>query len=144
MITTPRSNIGIKVKSTKPQAYESKKERKQTHQRLFTQFGPTWPNLEERLISPILYQRVLTKRYKWVQEISTRAHKEQNLISTNFPNLTNEQDTQWCVYNVSQPKRTSLHRPSTLKFPPLQSQVSLSWSSLSFTSKNELKHLNST
>jgi len=29
------------VKSTKPQTYESKKERKQTHQRLFTQFGPT-------------------------------------------------------------------------------------------------------
>jgi len=30
-----------------------------------------------------------------LQEISTKAHKEQNLISTHFPNLTNEQDTQW-------------------------------------------------
>jgi len=28
----PRSNLGIKVKSTKPQTYESKKEREQTHQ----------------------------------------------------------------------------------------------------------------
>jgi len=27
-----------------------------THQRLLTQFGPTWPNLGERLISPIHYQ----------------------------------------------------------------------------------------
>ena len=31
MITIPRSNLGIKVKSTKPQAYESKKEREQTY-----------------------------------------------------------------------------------------------------------------
>jgi len=29
-----------------------------------------------------------------LQKISTRAHKEQNLISTHFSNLTNEQDTQ--------------------------------------------------
>jgi len=29
-----------------------------------------------------------------LQEISTRAQKEQNLISTHFSNLTNEQDTE--------------------------------------------------
>jgi len=30
-----------KKERTKPQTYESKKERKQTHERLFTQFGLT-------------------------------------------------------------------------------------------------------
>jgi len=39
----------------------------------------------------------------------------------------------------------SNQRPSTLKLPPLISQVFLSWSSLSLSSfENELKHLNST
>jgi len=54
------------VKSTKPKAKDKERREKQTHQRLLTQFGPTIPNLGERLISPIHYQRVLTKRYKWV------------------------------------------------------------------------------
>jgi len=67
----------------------------------------------------------------WLQEISTRAHKEQNLISTHF-----SQFHQWTKhsmiftlqgdYNVSQRKRTSLQRHLTLKLPPLYYQVSLS------------------
>jgi len=42
-----------------------KKKKKQTRQRLFTQFGPTWPTLEERLISPITIKEFLQRDYKW-------------------------------------------------------------------------------
>ena len=68
------------------------KERKQTHRRLFTQFSPTRPTLEERLISPIHYQRVLTKRLQnGLQEIGTKAHNEQNLnLPIFFPISPNE------------------------------------------------------
>ena len=100
---------------------------------MVTQFGPIWPTLGERAA----LQSTIKDSYKEItnglREISTRAHKEQFLISskkeqfltsTHFPNLTNEQDTQWFslsqgVYNVSQPKRSSLQRHSTLKLPPL-------------------------
>ena len=44
------------------------------------------------------------------------------------------------IYNVSQPKRISLQRHSTLKLPPLYFQVSLSSSS---TQKTEPRSLNS-
>ena len=40
-ITAPRYNLGIKVKSTKPQTKDKGRREKQTHQRLLTQFCPT-------------------------------------------------------------------------------------------------------
>ena len=97
-----------------------------------------WPSLvqydliwgREQLSNP-LSKRSYKDFTNGLQEISKGAHSEQNLISTHCPNLT-----KWIrhsmiftlqgVYNVTQPKRTSLQRHSTLKLPPLYYQVSLS------------------
>jgi len=69
------------VKSTKPQACESKKERRQTHQRLFTQFGQTWPNM--------------TKRYKWV---TRNYHKSSQRTKPNFYLFS--QSHQWTRHSM--------------------------------------------
>jgi len=49
-------------------------------------------------------------------KLALTSSQRTTLISTHFPNLTNEQDTQWfsltqCVYNVSNPKRTLFKDP---------------------------------
>jgi len=95
MITTPRSNLEIKVKSTKPQGYEARKKgNKHTKDcwpssvQLDLIWGRDWS-------IPSTIKEFLQRDTNELQEISTRAHKEQNLISTHFPNLKNEQDTQW-------------------------------------------------
>jgi len=55
-----------------------------------------WPTMEERLISPIHYQWVLTKRYKMgYKKLVSTSSQRTNQISTHFSNLTNEKDTQW-------------------------------------------------
>jgi len=55
------------VKNTKPQAKDKEREERNKHTKdCWPSSVQTWPNLGERLISPIHYRWVLTKRYKWV------------------------------------------------------------------------------
>jgi len=56
----PRSNLEIKCKA---QNHKQKinREKKQTRQEVFTQFGPNGPTMEERRVSLIYYQCVFYK-----------------------------------------------------------------------------------
>jgi len=123
-----RCNLGIKWK-TQNQRQKIKRRAKQTHQKMFTQFGPTWPTLERDWSLQSTIKEFLQRDTKKLQKFSfNKAHKEQTLISTIFPispmNMTlNDYHSPKVYTNVSQPKRTSKkntnQRLSTLKLPPL-------------------------
>jgi len=80
-----------------------------------------------------------------LQEVSTTAHKEQNLISTRFPNLTNEQDTQWFSLSKVITMFPTQENLTTKTLNPKVTSFGLSSFSLKVTPpKNAKKHLNST
>ena len=96
-----RPNLETKVHSKttiQPKNKQDKESREidNNTKKLFTQFGPTWPTMGERLISPIHYQWVLTKVIQMsYKKLASTSSQRTTLISTYFSNLTNEQDTQW-------------------------------------------------
>jgi len=126
------------VKKTQNHKQKIKREKKQTHQEMFTQFSPTmtYSGGEIDLSNP-LSMSSLQRDTKGLQEISSKLakNKEQTLIFTIFPispmNKTlNDFHSPKVFKNVSQPKRKSQEKPHqsplTLKLPHLISQVSLS------------------
>ncbi|KEH20301.1 hypothetical protein MTR_8g071060 [Medicago truncatula] len=82
--------------------------------------------------------------YKEIQmgykKLASTSSQRTTLISTHFPNLANEQDTMIFTHPMClqcfPTQENSNQRPSTLKLPPLISQVSLSSSSPSKSTKN--------
>jgi len=94
IITTPRSNLRIKVKSLKPQAKDKERGETNTPRNVYpVRSNLTYYGEEIDLSNPLSMSS-----YKGIQmgykKLASTNSQRTNLISTHFPNLTKEQDTQ--------------------------------------------------
>jgi len=113
---TLRSNQGIKVKSSKPQAKDKERRETNTPRNVYlVQSNLTYSGGEIDLSNPLSMSSYKEIQMGYKKLASTNSQRT-NLISTHFPDLTKEQDTQWFsltqdVYKCFPTKRTLIKDP---------------------------------